>query len=65
MKTCGNYRKWDVDCPPKTKLKCPLIIVRYETGPSGRKVRKEKSLGTNDEADLPFLAIVTQPVVWW
>jgi integrase len=50
VKTCGNYKKWDVDCPANTKLKCPLIIVRYETGPSGRKVRKEKSLGTNDEA---------------
>ena len=50
VKGCGNYKKWDVDCPPNTKLKCPLIIVRYETGPSGRKVRKEQSLGTNDEA---------------
>jgi hypothetical protein len=38
-----------VDCPTSTKLKCPLIIVRYEIGPSGRKVRKEKSLKTNDE----------------
>jgi hypothetical protein len=31
------------------KLKCPLIIVRYEMGPSGWKIRKEQSLGTNDE----------------
>ena len=50
VKSCGNYKKWDVDCPPNTKLKCPLIIVRYEAGPSGRKIRKEQSLGTNDEA---------------
>ena len=50
VKSCGNYGKWDVDCPAKTKLKCPLILVRYEPGPSGRKVRKEQSLRTNDEA---------------
>jgi len=31
------------------KLKCPLIVIRYEPGPNGRKIRKEKSLGTNDE----------------
>ena len=49
VKSCGNYEKWNVDCPPNTKLKCPLIVFRYETGPSGRKVRKEQSLGTNDE----------------
>ena len=49
VKSCGNYKKWDVDCPSNTKLKCPLIICRYESGPSGRKVRKEHALGTNDE----------------
>ena len=32
-RNCGNYGKWDVDCPSKTKLKCPLIVVRYEMGP--------------------------------
>jgi hypothetical protein len=26
-RNCGNYGKWDVDCPSKTKLKCPLIVV--------------------------------------
>lgn len=50
VKGCGNYGKWDDDCPPNTKLKCPLIICRYEMGPTGRKVRKEQLLGTNDEA---------------
>jgi len=47
---CGNHGKWDVECPPKTKLKCPLIVVRYEMGPGGRKIRKERSLKTNDES---------------
>jgi hypothetical protein len=49
-RNCGNYGKWDVDCPSKTKLKCPLIVVRYEMGPGGRKIRKEQALKTNDEA---------------
>lgn len=49
VKGCGNHQKWDVECPKETKPKCPLIIFRYEDGPSGRKVRKEQSLGTNDE----------------
>jgi len=49
VKGCGHYKKWGLDCPPKTKLKCPLIIVRYVTGPGGRKIRTEQSLGTNDE----------------
>jgi hypothetical protein len=39
VKDCSNYKKWDVDRPPNTKLKCPLIIVRYEAGPSGRRLR--------------------------
>jgi integrase len=47
---CGNHGKWDVECPPKTKPKCPLIVVRYEMGPGGRKIRKERSLKTNDES---------------
>src|SRR5271157_5623476 len=47
---CGNHGKWYVECPPKTKLKCPLIVVRYEMGPGGRKIRKERSLKTNDES---------------
>jgi hypothetical protein len=47
-KDCAKYGDWDVDCPAKQKKKCPLIIVRYEQGPSGRKIRKEQSLGTSD-----------------
>lgn len=47
---CGNHGKWDVECPSKTKLKCPLIVIRYEMGPGGRKIRKEQSLRTNDES---------------
>jgi hypothetical protein len=49
VKSCGHSGRWDVECPPNTKLKCPLIVARYEIGPSGRKNRKEQSLGTNDE----------------
>jgi len=49
-KNCSNYGKWDVDCPSKAKLKCPLIVIRYEMGPGGRKIRKEQALKTNDEA---------------
>ena len=50
VKSCPKYGKRGVDCPSNLKMKCPLIIVRYVDGPNGRKIPKEKSLGTNDEA---------------
>jgi hypothetical protein len=47
--SCPKHGKFDVDCPPNRKLKCPLIIATYELGPCGRKIRKERGLGTNDQ----------------
>src|SRR5690348_4962632 len=44
VKGCAMYGKSGVDCPSKSKKKCPFIIDYYESGK-----RRERSLGTNDE----------------